>query len=380
MEKTTYITQKHLENLKNLVQPNKVIVIYGPRRCGKTTLLKKFLESVSEKYLFVNGEDIFVQEQLNSQSIIKLKNFVGDYKLLAIDEAQRIPNIGLNLKLIVDNIEDIKVIITGSASFDLYQKLGEPLTGRKITLRLFPLAQLELAKIEKLHETKANLETRLIFGSYPEVILAKDDREKIAYLRELASSYLCKDILEMNGLKHSDKLIKILQLLAFQIGSEVSYSEIAAQCGINKKTVEKYFDLLEKVFVIFKIRGFSRNLRKEVSKNPKYYFYDLGVRNVLINNFNPINLRNDVGMLWENYIISERIKKQEYIGIQANNYFWRTYDKKEIDFIEERGGKLYGYEIKWEPKQISPPKDWKETYPHSEFLVVSQDNYLEFIM
>lgn len=380
MEKPVYIPQKHLESLKNLIQPNKVIVIYGPRRCGKTTLVKKFLESVSEKYLFVQGEDIFVQEQLNSQSIIKLKNFVGDYKLLAIDEAQRIPNIGLNLKLLVDNIENIKLIATGSASFDLYQKLGEPLTGRKITLRLFPLAQLELAKIERPDETKANLEARLIFGSYPEAILAKDDQEKTTYLRELASSYLCKDILAMNGLKHSDKLIKILQLLAFQIGSEVSASEIGTQVGINKKTVEKYLDLLEKVFVIFKIRGFSRNLRKEVSKSPKYYFYDLGVRNVLINNFNPINLRNDIGTLWENYIISERIKKQEYIGLPVNNYFWRTYDKKEIDFVEERSGKLYGYEIKWQPKQILPPKDWKGTYPNSEFLVVSQNNYLEFIM
>jgi len=379
MKKTAYIPQKHLENLKHIIQPNKVIVIYGPRRCGKTTLLKKFLEGVKEKYLFVNGEDIFVQEQLNSQSIIKLKNFVGDYKFLAIDEAQRIFNIGLNLKLIVDNIKNIKVIATGSASFDLYQKLGEPLTGRKITLKLFPLAQLELAKIENPHETKANLETRLIFGSYPEVILAKDDRQRITYLRELASSYLCKDILEMNGLKHSDKLVKILQLLAFQIGSEVSSSEIAIQAGINKKTVEKYLDLLGKVFVIFKVRGLSRNLRKEVSKSPKYYFYDLGVRNVLINNFNPINLRNDIGMLWENYIISERIKKQEYTDIQANNYFWRTYDKKEIDFVEERSGKLYGYEIKWQPKQISPPKDWKKAYPDSEFLIISQDNYLEFI-
>lgn len=379
MKNQIYIPQKHLENLKNLIQPNKVIVIYGPRRCGKTTLLKKFLESVKEKYLFVNGEDIFVQEELSSQSIIKLKNFVGDYKLLVIDEAQRIPNIGLNLKLIVDNIENIKVVATGSASFDLFQKLGEPLTGRKITLRLFPLAQLELAKIEKPHETRANLESRLIFGSYPEVILAKNNREKIIYLRELASSYLCKDILEMNGLKHSDKLIKILQLLAFQIGSEVSVSEIATQVGINKKTVEKYLELLEKVFVIFKIRGFSRNLRKEVSKSPKYYFYDLGVRNVLINNFNSINLRNDVGMLWENYIISERIKKQEYLGIQANDYFWRTYEKKEIDFVEERGGKLYGYEIKWKAKKISPPKDWKESYPNSKFLVISPENYLEFI-
>lgn len=377
--KEIYIPQKHLENLKNFIRPNKVIIIYGPRRCGKTTLLKKFLENTEEKYLFVNGEDIFVQEQLNSQSIIKLKNFIGDYKLLAIDEAQRIPNIGLNLKLMVDNIEGLKIITTGSASFDLYQKLGEPLTGRKITLKLFPLAQLELAAIEKPHETKANLETRLVFGSYPEVVLAKDERERIAYLHELVSSYLCKDILEMNGLKHSDKLIRILQLLAFQVGNEVSCSEIAGQSGLNKKTVEKYLDLLEKVFVIFKIRGFSRNLRKEVSKSPKYYFYDLGARNALINNFNQINLRNDIGALWENYTIAERIKKQEYTDIRANNYFWRTYDKKEIDFVEERGGKLYAYEIKWGQGRTFAPKDWKAAYPDSEFSAISQDNYQEFI-
>jgi len=355
MKKNIYIPQKHLKNLKGKVGPNKVIIVYGPRRCGKTTLLKKFLEGVKEKYLLVNGEDIIIQEYLSSQSINKLKNFVGNHTLLAIDEAQRIPNIGLNLKLIIDNLKAIKVIATGSASFDLYQKLGEPLTGRKITLRLFPLAQMEISQIEKTYETKANLETRLIFGSYPEVVLCKDNQERVSYLKELINSYLCKDILEMDGLRQSDKLIKILQLLAFQIGNQVSYSEIAAQVGLNKKTVERYLELLEKVFVIFKIKGFSRNLRKEVSKNPKYYFFDLGIRNALINNFNPLTLRNDLGMLWENYIISERIKKQEYLNIQANNYFWRTYDKKEIDFIEERGGRLYAYEI------------------------VSQDNYQKFI-
>lgn len=374
-----YIPQKQLENLRNLIKPNKVIIIYGPRRCGKTTLLKKFLEGIREKYLLVQGEDIFVQEYLSSQSIIKLKNFIGDHKLLAIDEAQRIVNIGLNLKLIVDNIERIKVITTGSASFDLYQKLGEPLTGRKITLCLFPLAQLELSKIEKPHETRANLETRLIFGSYPETILAKDDKERIFYLKELMNSYLCKDILEMNGLRHSEKLVKILQLLAFQIGQEVSFSEIAASIGLNKKTIERYLDLLEKVFVIFKLKGFSRNLRKEVSKNPKYYFYDLGVRNALINNFNPINLRNDIGALWENYLISERIKKQEYLNLQANNYFWRTYDRKEIDFIEEREGKLFAFEFKWKKEKVSLPSDFITAYPSSEFLVISKENYLEFI-
>ncbi|MBU4369803.1 ATP-binding protein [Patescibacteria group bacterium] len=377
--KKVYISQKHLENLKNLIKPNKVVIIYGPRRCGKTTLLEKFLAEVKEKYLLVNGEDIFIQEYLSSQSITKLKNFVGEHKLLAIDEAQRVPNIGLNLKLVVDNIKNVKIIATGSASFDLYQKLGEPLTGRKITLRLFPLAQMELANIEKVHEIKANLETRLIFGSYPEIVLAKDDKERIRYLKELISSYLYRDILAMNGLKHSNKLVKILQLLAFQISNEVSYSEIATQIGINKKTVEKYLDLLEKVFVIFKLRGFSRNLRKEVSKNPKYYFYDIGVRNTLINNFNPISLRDDIGALWENYIIAERLKKQEYLSIQTNNYFWRTYDKKEIDFIEEKGGKLYGYEIKWSKKTITPPQDWQSAYPDSDFKVVSQDNYLKFI-
>lgn len=374
-----YIPQKHLKNIKDLIKPNKVIVIYGPRRCGKTTLLKKFLRQVNEKYLLVQGEDIFVQEYLSSQSIAKLKNFIGKTILLAIDEAQKIPNIGLNLKLIVDNIEGIKIIATGSASFDLYQEIGEPLTGRKITLRLFPLSQMELSQIEKPHETKANLETRLIFGSYPEAILAPDDQKRILYLKELVNSYLYKDILEINGLKHSEKLVKILQFLAFQIGSEVSLTEIASQVGLNKKTVEKYLGLLEKVFVVFKIKGFSRNLRKEISKMAKYYFYDLGVRNALINNFNLINLRNDIGALWENYIISERIKKQEYLKIQANNYFWRTYDKKEIDFIEEREGKLYGFEIKWKERKMEPPVDWLDVYPNSEFSMVSPDNYLEFI-
>lgn len=239
---------------------------------------------------------------------------------------------------------------------------------------------MELSKIEKPHETKANLETRLVFGSYPEVVLAKNNQEKILYLKELVNSYLFKDILEMNGLKHSDKLVKIVQLLAFQIGNEISYSEIATQIGLNKKTIERYLDLLQKVFIIFRIKGFSRNLRKEISKNPKYYFCDLGIKNALINNFNPINLRNDLGTMWENYIISERIKKQEYLNLQTNNYFWRTYDQKEIDFIEEMEGKLYTYEIKWkEEKRIFPPSDWQITYPNSKFDVISQDNYSKFI-
>jgi hypothetical protein len=377
--KNLFIPRKHLENLKKFLQANKVIILYGPRRSGKTTLLKKFLEGVRENHLYLNGEDIFVQQELSSQSIEKLKNFIGGYQILAIDEAHKIPNIGLNLKLIVDNIEGIKVIATGSASFELYQKLGEPLTGRKVTLRLFPLAQLELKEIQAPHQIKAELESRLIYGSYPEVVIARSDEERVVFLRELVSSYLCKDILEINGLRHSDKLIRILQLLAFQIGNEVSFSEIASQVGLNKKTVERYLDLLAKVFVIYKLQGFSRNLRKEISKSPKYYFYDLGVRNALINNFNPLHLRNDLGLLWENYIIMERIKKQEYLGIFSNNYFWRTYDRKEIDFIEERGDKLYAYEIKFEPKKAFPPREWIQNYPNSEYALISKENYLEFI-
>lgn len=377
--KNIYIPQKQLENLKRYLVPNKVIIIYGARRTGKTTLIKKFLEKIKENYLLIQGEDIFVQEILSSQSIDKLKNFIGGNKLLVIDEAHKIPHIGLNLKLIVDNIVGIKVLVTGSGSFDLYQKLGEPLTGRKTTLRLFPLAQLELIKTENLAETKAQLEDRLIFGSYPEVILADDEQKKRNYLSELVNSYLLKDILEMNDLKHSEKLVKILQLLAFQIGSEVSITELGNNTGLNKKTVEKYLDLLEKVFVIFKLTGFSRNLRKEISKQNKYYFYDLGIRNAVINNFNPLNLRDDVGKLWENYLLVERIKKQEYLNIYTNNYFWRTYDQKEIDLIEEREGKLYGFEFKWDQGKVKPPKLWLATYHNTEFQVINPKNYLEFI-
>ncbi len=377
--KSIYIPQKQLNNLKNSVKPGKVVILYGPRRVGKTTLVKKFLENVKEPNIYLNGEDIFVQENLSSQSIVKLKDFIGRAKVVVIDEAHKIPNIGLNLKLIVDNIKNVKIIATGSASFELVQKMGEPLTGRKFTLKLFPLAQLELSQYENLYETQSNLEKRLIFGSYPEVVLSESNDERILYLKELVNSYLLKDILEINGIRHSDKLIKILRLLAFQTGNEISYSEIAAQVGINKKTLENYLDLLEKVFVIFKLGGFSRNLRKEVSKSKKYYFYDLGIRNAIINNFNLLELRDDTGCLWENYIISERIKKQEYEGMHVNSYFWRTYDQEEIDLIEERGGKLSAYEIKWSGGRILPPDDFINAYASAKFEVISRENYLKFI-
>ena len=374
-----YIHQRQLENLERLISPNKAVIIYGPRRCGKTTLLNKFLEKTKEKYLLVSGEDITVQRYLGSQSIPKLKSFVGQNTLLAVDEAQKIKGIGLNLKLIIDNVKGLKVIATGSSSFALAQHIGEPLTGRKYTLRLFPLAQLEIARIEQPFETEANLEARLIYGSYPEIILSEDIKQKERYLKEIVSSYLYKGILEWEGLRHSDKSVRLLQLLAFQIGQVVSYSELGSQLGMSKNTVEKYLELLEKTFVVYKLTGFSRNLRKEISKSPRYYFYDNGIRNALINNFNLLEVRNDVGMLWENYIVIERIKKQEYLQISSNNYFWRTHDQKELDWVEEKKGILYGYEIKWRKDKSKPPKDWLESYKKAKYKILNKENYLAFI-
>jgi len=374
-----YIPQRQLSNLKSAVRPGKVVVIYGPRRVGKTTLLKKYLESVHEVVLFVNGDDIVVRQYLESRSTEKLTDFVGNHSLLLVDEAQYVKQIGLNLKIIVDNIPSLRIIATGSSSFDLAKDIGEPLTGRKKVLKLLPLAQLEIAHIEKPHQTKANLDARLIYGAYPEVVLLRSNTERQAYLHELLSSYLFKDILQLEGIRYADKLQRLLQLLAFQIGKEVSLAELGRQLGMSKNTAERYLDLLEKVFVIFRRSGFSRNLRKEIVKNQRYYFYDNGIRNALINNFNPLEIRDDIGALWENYLITERLKKQEYFGQSVNAYFWRTYDKKEIDLVEESEGQLSGFEIKWKRHLVQPPKQWLDAYPNSDFELIHQDNYLQFI-
>ncbi len=374
-----YIGQVQLTNLLKLIAPQKAIVIYGPRRCGKTTLITEMLSRVQEKSLLVTGEDITVQEYLSSRSIQKLNSFVGDTRFLVIDEAQKVKDIGLNIKLLLDNVPGIKIVATGSSSFDLARHVGEPLTGRKFTLKMFPLAQLELKNIESGAETAARLEERIIYGTYPEVVLCNDIRKKELYLREIVQSYLYKDILELDGIRHSDKIVRLLQLLAFQVGREASMTELGTQLGMSKNTVERYLDLLEKAFVLVRIKAFSRNLRKEVSKTSRYYFYDNGVRNALVNNFNPMNLRDDQGLLWENYIVIERIKKQEYIGISANNYFWRTYDKREIDLVEEREGRLFGYEIKYRAQKVKAPEAWLNAYKEASYEVVSRDNYLEFI-
>lgn len=366
-------------NLTDYIQPNKVLVILGSRQVGKTTLLNDYLSSTKLKYRLESGDNTEVQRVLGSQDFSKILEFVSGYELIAIDEAQRIPYVGQGLKIIVDQIKGIKVIATGSSSFELSGQIGEPLTGRKRTLIMHPIAQLELLKIYNTYEIKEKLPEWLVFGSYPAVISFKTKPKKVDILKEIVNSYLLKDILELEKVKGSKILIDLLRLLAFQVGSEVSLSELSSQLGIDYKTVARYLDLFEKSFVIFNLRGFSRNLRKEITKKSKYYFYDNGIRNAIISNFNDLELRDDIGKLWENFIVMERIKKQDYQKIYSNNYFWRTWNGQEIDLVEERDGKLFGYEIKWNAKKGKEPKLWRETYKNAEFETINQDNYLNFI-
>lgn len=380
MSSGKYIPQAQLDRLVSLISPGKVVVIHGPRRVGKTTLLRHYLAQCKEAALMVTGEDITVREYLESQSLPKLRSFVGDRRILIVDEAQTIRQVGLNLKMLVDHVPGLKIIATGSSSFELSHQTGEPLTGRQYTLLMLPLAQMEINAIESPHETRARLEERLIYGSYPEVVLSESNEGRELYLKELAGSYLFKDILQLEGIRRADKLVRLLQLLAFQIGHEVSVSELGTQLGMSKNTVDRYLDLLEKVFVIHSRPGFSRNLRKEITKSKRYYFIDNGIRNVLINNFNPLSMRDDVGALWENYSVVERMKAMSYQGRTVQSYFWRTYDQKEIDLVEEAGGILSAFEIKWSPVRLSPPKDWAAAYPDALFKVIHRDDYLDFIL
>jgi predicted AAA+ superfamily ATPase len=371
---------KRLVDLQKLVQKQKVIVIYGPRRVGKTTLLQEYLKNCNFKYRLDNGDNLEIQAVLSSQNFESILEYAQNYELIAIDEAQLIPNIGMGLKIMVDNIPGIRLIATGSASFALSQQIGEPLTGRKITKNLFPLSLSELASDFNQYELKKKMDDFLIFGLYPEIIQAKTRAEKIQALSEITNSYLLKDVLELERVKSSNVIIKLLKLLAFQVGSEVSLNELATQVKLDVKTVDRYLDILEKGFVIKSLGSFSRNLRKELSRSYKYYFYDNGIRNALVSQFNNLSDRNDKGALWENFLVMERLKKQAYAPIYANNYFWRTYDQKEIDWIEERDGRLYGYEFKWDGKKVKEPKLWKETYKEAEYKVIDRDNYLEFVM
>lgn len=375
------VSRAVLDQFETKVLPNKVLLLLGARRVGKTVLIKKYLEKIpKEEYLHLNGEDVQDANLLQERSVVNYKRLFKNIKLLVVDEAQNIPQIGLILKLIVDSIEGLKIIATGSSVFDLSNSLGEPLVGRKNTIYLFPLSQIEFSVKENYKQTLENLEQRLLYGAYPELEQYEDWQEKSDYLFEIINSYLLKDILVFDGIKNSDKILALLKLIAFQVGKEVSLQELGNQLQISKNTVEKYLDLLSKVFILFKIEGFSRNLRKEITKSSRWYFYDNGIRNAIINNFNRLENRIDVGDLWENYLASEKIKKQNYHKIKTSNYFWRTYDQQELDWLEEKADELKGFEFKWnERKKSKIPTAFSKAYPNATFEVINKQNYLEFI-
>ncbi|PIQ70337.1 hypothetical protein COS55_02785 [Candidatus Shapirobacteria bacterium CG03_land_8_20_14_0_80_40_19] len=373
------IYPRYYENLDNFLEPNKVVIIYGPRQVGKTTLLQNYLSQTKLKYKLDSGDNLQTQQILSSQNFSQILDYLEGYELYAIDEAQKIPNVGLGLKIIVDQIPDIKVIATGSSSFELSGQIGEPLTGRKKTLTLYPFSQIELAKINNPFELKNLLSELLIYGSYPAILTAQK-KQRANLLEELVNSYLLRDILELEKVKGSKVLVDLLRLIAFQVGSEVSLSELGRQVGLDYKTVSRYLDLLEKSFVLYNLRGYSRNLRTEVTKKSKYFFYDNGVRNAIISNFNQVEMREDVGKLWENYLVSERLKAQEYKNIHANNFFWRTWEKQEVDWIEEREGKVFGYEFKYSQNKAKVPSNFKKIYPNSKIKIITKDNYQEFVL
>ena len=367
------------DNILKKLKPNKVVLVFGARRVGKTLLVKEILAKVNEPVLILNGEDINVHDKLAIRSVENYKQILGTYKLLYIDEAQKIPEIGEKLKLMIDEIDGLKIIISGSSSFDIHKDAGEPLTGRKYTFNLYTFSENEYNQIENSISKIDRLSERLVFGNYPELLHLPDRDDKIDYLNEMISSYLLKDILVYEHIKNSQKIFNLLRLVAFQIGGEVSLQELGKQLGISKNTVEKYLDLLNKVFILHKVEGFSRNLRKEITKNSRWYFLDNGIRNAVIANFNPVHARNDIGSLWENYMISERLKYQSYKRISSNNYFWRTYEQQEIDWVEERDGSLFGYEFKWKEDKVKIPTQWKSAYPDAFFELINVNNFNEWL-
>jgi len=368
-------------DLEKEICPGKVLILTGARQVGKTTLLKDFLSKTPLKYKLDSGDNIRIQELLGSQDFDRILPYAEGYQLIAIDEAQNIPNIGMALKILIDERPDLRVIATGSASFELTRQVGEPLTGRKKTFHLFPIAQKELLLDLNRHELKEKLNTFLIYGSYPEVVTEPGLQKKESLLNELVDSYLLKDVLALEKVKSPRTLLDLLKLLAFQIGKEVSLNEVSRQLHIDVKTAGRYLDLLEKSYVLVRSIGFSRNLRKEVTSKHRYYFTDNGIRNAVISQFNPIDQRDDIGALWENFIVMERQKFLAYSGHRIPLYFWRTYAQQEIDWVEERDGNLFGYECKWSPKKTpKAPREWKNSYPDAKFTPVTPENGYDLIL
>ncbi len=355
----------------------KISIIYGARQVGKTTMVKEIQKKYPENSSYFNCDEPDIRDALTNKTSTEIKAFIGGKRLVIIDEAQRVENIGLTLKLIADNFTEIQIIATGSSSFDLSNKIAEPLTGRKNEYYLYPFSLVELRGAHSELEIDRLLERRMIYGMYPEITQGGEESEK--KLKSLALSYAYKDILQYQYIKNPEVLEKLLKALALQIGSEVSYNELAGLVGVSKQTVENYVQLLEKAFIIFRISPFSRNLRNELKKLRKIYFYDTGIRNALINNFNAFDLRSDVGNLWENFMISERIKYNNNRSIEVNSFFWRTAQKQEIDYVEEGGSALSAFEFKWKRDSFKKPKVFLDAYPGSAIELVNRDSYKKFV-
>lgn len=369
-------------DIKDELKPGKTLVLFGPRRVGKTTLLTEFIADSKDNVVSYKGDELSTQHAFEIADSVALQPYIGTADVLTIDEAQAIPNIGQTLKIINDTMPHVSVVVTGSSSFELAGQIGEPLTGRKTTRYLFPITLSELLadKVTPKRTFQNILPQLLVYGMYPDAITSKTNDERADFLRELVDSYLLRDILAYQEVKGSRTLLQLLVLLAYQVGNEVSHTELGSALGIDKNTVARYLDLLEKSYIVFRLGGFSRNLRSEVTRKAKYYFYDIGVRNAVINNFNPLEIRDDIGKLWENFIIVERLKMRTYTNLYANQYFWRTWKQNEIDLVEERAGKLYGYEMKWKDKSVSAPYEWKESYgDNAEWQMISPQNALVFL-
>lgn len=372
------IARKLEKTISNQLFKGKAVILVGPRQVGKTTLLEELVRHSDRRVLSLNCDEPEVQTMLSNTNVAKLRAIVGNNELLLIDEAQRVDNIGLTIKMIVDNLKDVQVVATGSSAFELRNRLNEPLTGRKFEYQMFPVSSGEIIDTFGLLEEKRTLENRLIYGSYPDIVMHPEEARR--YLTDLTQSYLYKDILSLDSLRKPQLLDKLLQALAFQMGSEVSTNELARTLQTDGKTVDKYIDVLEKCYVVFRLGGLSRNLRTELKRAKKIYFYDNGIRNAIIQQFAPVNFRNDMGALWENFFISERMKRNHYDGHYCNSFFWRTTLQQEIDLVEECDGAMTAFEMKWNPaKKVLFSKSFLEAYNVKETVTITPDNYLEYL-
>ena len=375
-----YIPRSIEPKIREWLFKGKVVVIYGARQTGKSTIVKRILADYPNESKYFNGDETGTRRQFDGAGDAStLDKIVGENKIVVIDEAQKIEGIGLKLKILVDSFPERQIIATGSSSFDLANKISEPLTGRAVQFTLYPLSLRELSKIWDPAEINLQLENLLIYGSYPAVVTASSLEEKTVILKQLVSDYLYKDVLSFDRVKKSETLKKFTEAISLQTGSEVSYNELSNLMQIGKQTAVSYLDILEQGFILFRLTSFSRNLRQEIDRSRKVYLTDTGVRNVLINNLNPLSLRTDTGVLWENFIVSEFKKNQFWAANSSPMYFWRTYQQEEIDLVTDVGGKLFAYEIKWQKARKHPPKKWQETYPTSLWQSVTKGNFLEFL-